>query len=171
MIAWASGRARFEPTARFTLTRSEGAADLDDVHSQTHALAELIGQDEQVMLALPQQASTLPMAWTAHLHSYGLSVRTGPVVAFRAAQFSRQAAQANTVPFLWLQHVRQQAVLWPLDKKREHIVAGTASASLLVPNAPMVLMRRFSPKEAERRVTCAPYEGQLPGGLLGLENT
>lgn len=34
----------------------------------------------------------------------------------------------------------------------------------------MVVMRRFSPKEDERRVTCAAYCGRLPGHVLGLEN-
>jgi adenine-specific DNA-methyltransferase len=31
-------------------------------------------------------------------------------------------------------------------------------------------MRRFSPKEDVRRVTCAPYLGQLPVAAIGLEN-
>lgn len=34
----------------------------------------------------------------------------------------------------------------------------------------MVVMRRFSPKEDQRRVTAAAYIGGLPGDALGLEN-
>ncbi|WP_457422815.1 Eco57I restriction-modification methylase domain-containing protein [Roseateles sp. P5_E7] len=170
IIAWAKGRADVEPGAALTLTRSEGADDIDRAQHQTHALADVVGQDEQLMLALPQHGSVLPTAWTARLQTYGLSARTGPVVAFRAREFSRESAQRDTVPFLWLQHVRQQAIRWPLNKKHEHIVAGKASEPLLVRNAPMVVMRRFSPKEAERRVTCAAYDGCLPGEWLGLEN-
>ena len=44
---------------------------------------------------------------------------------------------------------------------------------MLVPNAPMVVMRRFSPKEDARRVTCAAYGcglDRLPGDVIGLEN-
>ena len=57
-----------------------------------------------------------------------------------------------------------------MQKKREHMLANVDSEWMLVPNAPMVVMRRFSPKEDERRVTCAAYLGHLPGDCIGLEN-
>jgi adenine-specific DNA-methyltransferase len=42
---------------------------------------------------------------------------------------------------------------------------------MLVPNANMVVMRRFSPKEDKRRITAAAYvAGTLPGPVVGLEN-
>ncbi len=62
-------------------------------------------------------------------------------------------------------------ITWPIKKKLEHIHANTTSAWMLVPNANMVVMRRFSPKEDERRITAAPYIfGKLPGAMIGLEN-
>jgi len=79
-------------------------------------------------------------------------------------------ADADIVPLLWLQHVRQQQISWPIQKKREHLRANAQSAWMLVPNAPMVVMRRFSSKEDARRVTCAAYLGHLPGETIGLEN-
>jgi adenine-specific DNA-methyltransferase len=69
-----------------------------------------------------------------------------------------------------MQHVTRMQVTWPIKKKREHIVATADCAWMLVPNTPMVVMRRFSPKEDLRRVTAAAYTGGVPGAAIGLEN-
>jgi adenine-specific DNA-methyltransferase len=62
-------------------------------------------------------------------------------------------------------------ISWPIRKKREHIEANAETAWMLVPNANMVVLRRFSPKEDVRRITAAPYiGGSIPGSVLGLEN-
>jgi adenine-specific DNA-methyltransferase len=101
-----------------------------------------------------------------------LQVSTGPVVAFRATDFLRSEAGGETVPLLWLQHVRQMAISWPAaTSKRQHIASNADSAPLLLPNRTYVLLRRFSAKEEHRRIVAAPlFEGQLPGDVIGFEN-
>jgi adenine-specific DNA-methyltransferase len=170
VIAWASGRAAVEHSANILVTRSQGASDLGTAGIQALPVERVVGDDEHAMFSLPHDGADPFEGWTATLKTYGFEVSTGRVVAFRAAEFVREFAELDTVPLLWLQHVRQQKISWPVQKKREHIRATAESAWMLVPNAPMVVMRRFSPKEDERRVTCAAYQGQLPGQAIGLEN-
>jgi len=170
VIAWASGRQLFEPGLNILLTRSQGASDLDQAEMTALPVERVVSDDEHAMLSLPQGDQDPFAGWTATLKTYGFEVSTGPVIAFRAAEHIRETATPWTVPLLWLQHVKQQEISWPIRKKREHIGANGLSSWMLVPNAPMVLMRRFSPKEDARRVTCAAYVGTLPGQALGLEN-
>lgn len=170
VIAWARGRATVEHGANVIVTRSQGAADLSTAGVQALPVERVISDDEHAMFSLPRDGVDPFDGWTATLKTYGFEVSTGRVVAFRAKEFIRESGGAGTVPLLWLQHVRQQKISWPVQKKREHILAAAANAWMLVPNGSMVVMRRFSPKEDERRVTCAAYLGQLPGQVIGLEN-
>lgn len=170
VITWATGRVEFEPQLQVLVTRSQGIGDLNDGQVQALPMGRLIGDDEQRTMALPTNAVDPFEFWTDTLTSLGLKVSTGPVVAFRAAEFTRDCSERGSVPLLWMQHVTHNNIRWPINKKREHIRAVSGAAWMLVPNSPMVVMRRFSPKEDQRRVTSAAYLGQLPGQALGLEN-
>jgi adenine-specific DNA-methyltransferase len=170
VIAWASGRTVAEPGLHITLTISQGATDLDMSEVRALPIERVVGADEHAMVSLPAADVNPFEGWSTTLASLGLKVSTGPVIGFRAAAYIREHASAGTVPLLWLQHVGQQRVSWPIQKKREHIQATPESAWMLVRNQPMVLMRRFSPKEDTRRITCSPYTGRLPGATIGLEN-
>lgn len=170
VITWGSGRALVEAGANIMVTRSQGAGDLATAGVQALPVERIVGDDEHAMFSLPHAEIDPFEGWTATLETYGLSVSTGPVIAFRAKEHIKEHAEQGTVPLLWLQHVRQQQILWPVQKKREHVLANAESEWMLVPNTPMVVMRRFSPKEDERRVTCAAYLGHLPGKCIGLEN-
>lgn len=170
VIAWASGRAAVEHGANIIVTRSQGAGDLGIAGVQALPVERVVGDDEHVMFSLPRDSADPFEGWKATLKTYGFEVSTGRVIAFRAAEFVREFAEPSTVPLLWLQHVRQQQILWPVQKKREYLRSTAENAWMLVPNAPMVVMRRFSPKEDARRVTCAAYLGHLPGEAIGLEN-
>lgn len=170
VIAWATGRANFAPGANILITRSQGVNDLATSGVQALPVERVVGDDEHAMFSLPLEGADPFEGWPATLKTYGLEVSTGRVVAFRATEFVREFAEKGTVPLLWLQHVRQQQISWPVQKKREHFRATPESAWMLVPNAPMIVMRRFSPKEDERRVTCSAYLGHLAGDAIGLEN-
>jgi len=170
VIAWASGRSAAEPGLSITLTTSHGATDLDSSEVRALPMERVVGTDEHAMVSLPAADADPFEGWVETPASLGLKVSTGPVVAFRAAAYVREHAGSGTVPLLWLQHVGQQRVSWPVQKKREHIRATPESAWMLVKNEPMILMRRFSPKEDARRVTCSAYTGKLPGAVIGLEN-
>lgn len=170
VIAWANGRALRENGFSVLFTRSQGASDLARAFVQAVPTERIVGDDEQATVTLPSEGVSLPTGWASTLATYGLKVSTGPVIAFRCQEFLSAQARHNTVPLLWMQHVGQQVIRWPIRKKLEHVQATAANAWALVANSPMVVMRRFSPKEDERRVTCAPYLGTLPGAVVGLEN-
>lgn len=167
-IVWAS---KSVADGLVAVSCSHGAADLDAAQVQYVPLSQLVdtGESRVIRLCASDGAAVLPCL-ADNLATLGLRASTGPVVAFRAASFLRQARCADTAPLLWLQHVTPMALQWPINKKREHVVACAASQWMLLKNQPMVVLRRFSPKEDARRVTAAPYLGQLPGGLVGLEN-
>lgn len=170
VIAWATGRAIRENGFNVLFTRSQGMSDLDQSLVQAVPTERIVADDEHATVTLPSEGASLLDDWSATLATYGLKVSTGPVIAFRCQQFISAQGSYDTVPLLWMQHVGQQAVNWPIFKKLEHVRATAANAWTLVANTPMVVMRRFSPKEDARRVTCAPYLGTLPGAVIGLEN-
>lgn len=170
VILWATARAEREPNLDILVSRSQGVADLGAATVTAVAFARLVGADNERMIALHGEQEDAFHRWSDTLATHGLRVSTGPVVAFRATDFIQSHVGKKTVPLLWMQHVRPMRMQWPIQKKREHIAAVEASAWMLVPNQPMVVLRRFSPKEAERRITAAPYSGALPGATIGLEN-
>ena len=167
-IVWASTRAS---NGLVAVSCSNGVADLETAPVQHVPLSDMVndGADKVIRLDAGDEAGALS-SLAHNFASHALKVSTGPVVAFRAAAFLRHQRCQDSVPLLWLQHVTPMAVHWPINKKREHMVACEASQWMLLKNQPMVVLRRFSPKEDARRVTAAPYLGQLPGPLVGLEN-
>ena len=150
-----------------TRSRARGSrfARVIDLHSRNVAL-------HIPRSAVDDDVLTLVGSWPETLHSLGLEVSTGPVVAFRATEFLRGEPGADTVPLLWLQHVRSMNIEWPAStSKRQHIVSSSDSEALLLPNRTCVVMRRFSSKEEHRRlVAAALIGGTLPGEVIGLEN-
>lgn len=170
VILWATARTEQEPPLDVLVSRSHGITDLAIAPVTAIPFARLVGTDDQRMIAIHEEHEDPFQTWTDTLASHHLRVSTGPVVAFRATDFTRSEASEHTVPLLWMQHIQPMRVQWPMHKKREHINAVSDSAWMLLPNKPMVVLRRFSPKEAVRRITAAPYSGELPGPSIGLEN-
>jgi adenine-specific DNA-methyltransferase len=170
MITWASAQANTGTT--IVVSTSQGASDLSSAVLRTLPSRDIIGTGSQGVISLPAlDRPDSPNQLTATLSTYDIRVSTGPVVAFRAIDYISQVKQRNTVPLLWMQHIGHMRVSWPIRKKREHIEANLDAAWMLIPNANMVVIRRFSPKEAPRRVTAAPYlAGSIPGPVIGLEN-
>jgi adenine-specific DNA-methyltransferase len=170
MITWATSHS--VPSNSITLSTSAGTSDLAAAPLRSLPICEVIATDAQSVISLPSANQiAVPIGFTSTLETFGIRVSTGPVVAFRASTHITENAGPRTVPLLWMQHIRPMHLSWPISKKREHIAANAATAWMLVPNANMVVMRRFSPKEDNRRVIAAPYlAGSLPGEALGLEN-
>lgn len=167
-ITWGTARAQEGPIA---ISSSYGVKDLDTALVQHLAPSLLVSPLSERIIRLPSPAKSGPSSKLTHsFSSHGLKVSTGPVVAFRAAAFLRHEKGIDSVPLLWLQHVKSMAIEWPIKKKREHISVRVQNAWMLLKNEPMVILRRFSPKEDARRVTAAPYFGDLPGSVIGIEN-
>lgn len=114
--------------------------------------------------------------WTGSLHRYGLEISTGPVVPFRATEFIRPTGDVpqTHAPLLWMQNVSAMKSEWPVTtrNKAQYILVNPESDYLLVKNANYVLLRRFSAKEAARRLVAAPFltSNFSAAPLIGLEN-
>lgn len=171
---------RTRAEAKVTITTSAGVRDLDERRSRSVSLRDVVDlRSRDLAVHIPtndvdDRVLSFIRSWPETLHTLGLSVSTGPVVAFRAVEFLHETPNgAREVPLLWLQHVRMMDIRWPLDgsNKRQYIANCTDSQYLLLPNATFVVMRRFSAKEEHRRIVAAPlFEGELPGRMIGLEN-
>ena len=114
-------------------------------------------------------------SWPGTFEKYGLRISTGPVVAFRAYHLlsDHQPESTAAIPLLWLHHIQAMKVRWPIQgfRKPQWIEMRDDAEKLYVKNQNLVLVRRFSAKEEERRLVAAPYlESCLPASHLGLEN-
>jgi adenine-specific DNA-methyltransferase len=168
LITWGTA-ARPQGDVRFS--SSHGHHDLESARVSLHAAADILGVDAASPVVLPadQQQADLSR-WPLRIADLGMKVITGPVVGFRAAQHLRRSATPNTVPLLWMQHVRRMSVEWPRGHRAEHIEQNDSSEWMLLPNEPCVVLRRFSPKEDVRRVCAAAYVGDLTASRIGCEN-
>jgi len=135
----------------------------DDPHSFIRIVQDNDGA--RVVAALSQFHTTLE-----DLH---ITVSTGRVVDFRAADFLRMEPEATTVPLLYPLHLQQGVVKWPIygSKKPNAIVDTYQTQSLLVPNEHYVLVKRFSSKEEKKRIVAVLYEPeQFSHPRVGFEN-
>jgi adenine-specific DNA-methyltransferase len=167
-----------EPDARVTISTSAGISDLEKSTIREVPLASVVDfESRDFTIHIPatnveDDVLSLVRTWPDTLDSLRLKVSTGPVVAFRASRFLLAESTNETVPLLWLQHVRQMRITWPaVVTKPQHIISNEDSEALLLPNQTYVVMRRFSAKEEHRRIIAAPlFAGDLPGDVIGLEN-
>ena len=121
--------------------------------------------DEQILDAVDR--------WDGSLEKYGLQASTGRVVPFRAKSLLKEQVKLGneTVPLLWMQHVKPYQVEYPLEKFDKPQAILTNDPSLLVPCSNYVLLRRFSAKEDRRRLISAPFiVEQFNCEQIGFEN-
>lgn len=167
--------------AMVEISTSRGLADIPDRRSRTVRLASVVEMSSaKAIFHIPagdtdERLLGFIRSWPNTLHSLGLDVSTGPVVAFRSRRFlmAEPSTRDKHVPLLWLQNIRQMAVEWPLSKnhKPQYIIDTSDSRGLLVPNETYVLVRRFTTKEERRRLIAAPLlKHILPSRMIGLEN-
>lgn len=161
------------------VSQSGGACDLDGAEVRSVPLDLVLDlQHPELFLRLPcddedERVLRTVDAWPCSLHAMGLEVSTGRVVPFRATQYLREHQREHAaVPLLWLQHVHAMRVTWPIGfHKPEYIDDRPETQRLLVSDSNYVLLRRFSSKEQNRRLTAAPlYRGTLGACSVGIEN-
>ncbi len=163
-----------DPNVTVEVSVSDGIHDLDNCPTRRLPIGLVLhGQDAIVRLPLTLEDDQVLEAvdtWTDRLETHGWRASTGPIVAFRTPEVSDEGG-AQHAPLLWLQNVRAMAATWPLERKAQHVRISASVKPYLVPDQNMVLLRRFSAKEEERRIVAAPYfKGDLPSSLVGLEN-
>lgn len=163
------------------VSRSFGSLDLTNREIRRAPVSEVLdwaGKDKVLRLLLAdedERVLNLVRQWPGSLQSYGMEISTGPVVPFRATEFVRldAANSQNHAPLLWMQNVSPMRIEWPVTtrNKAQHIADNEQSRYLLVKNRNYVLLRRFSAKEAARRLVAAPLlADSLTSPFVGLEN-
>jgi adenine-specific DNA-methyltransferase len=123
--------------------------------------------------SLDEQILDTVDCWDGSLERFGLQVSTGRVVPFRSRSHLRNdvAQESETVPLLWMQHVKPYQVRYPLPDFDKPQAITQTDDSLLIPNTNYVLLRRFSAKEDRRRLIAAPFIGEdFSFNQIGLEN-
>ncbi len=135
----------------------------DDLNLFIHIVPDGLGQ------RIGQKARSLSVS----LDELGITVSTGRVVDFRAADFLKEKPDAETVPLIYPCNFSQGYIAWPNGqiKKTSAIRLAKETASLLVPSGWYVLVKRFSAKEEKRRVVAAVCDPtRLHAEFIGIEN-
>ncbi len=164
-----------------SISWSAGTKDLPHLRLRHVKLAETLDlTSKEKVLRIPlaeedDEVVKIVQDWKGNLRRYGLQISTGPVVPFRAVPLiSRNGGVPQShVPLLWMQNVSAMRVEWPVSakNKEQYISRAEQSLPLLLKNQNYVLLRRFSAKEAARRLIAAPYLAEsLNAPLIGLEN-
>ena len=165
--------------SRLMVSSSSGVRDLAAAQGRDIPLRTVLDLNSvEKVLRLPlcesdENALALIESWPSSLENQGLRISTGPVVPFRAAEFTAREGKVpeSHVPLLWMNHVRAMQAIWPIARHKPEYIACAGAEKLLVPNRNYVLIRRFSAKEERRRLTAAPYlASKLPVPRIGLEN-
>lgn len=166
------------PVKQIGISNSYGATDLEAAPVRWLAAHLVIDPASvEAVLNLPTASSDSILheffqRWPDRLNTLGFEISTGPVVPFRTRALVEHSG-SDTAPLLWVHHIGRMAVTWPLTAfpKPQYIRVDAESRGLLLPNQNYVLVRRFSPKEENSRITAAPcLKGAFPGDLLGVEN-
>src|SRR3989338_2639648 len=170
-----------KPHAKVTISFSQGIKDLENTVKKSVPLQDIIDfESKNKVLRIPvtdkeDQIVELVHSWNKNLHSLGLNISTGPVVAFRATEYITNQGQSNGhdyAPLLWMQNVKAMSINWPANcNKKQFIEDSQRTRRLLVPNKNYVVLRRFSAKEEDKRLVAAPYLSDLvKTETIGLEN-
>lgn len=112
--------------------------------------------------------------WNSNLITLGYRLKTGPVVDFRATEFTKYEPSENTVPLFWAyNYVNNNTIAFPVedDKKPQYIENSKESLSLLLKNIDYLFVKRFSSKEEPRRIQPVLYHSnQFKFDYIGIEN-
>ena len=173
---WSKTREVDQP--EFTVTSSLGMSDLSKPEVFRLPMDEVLDiHSKDKVLCIPSTNEEVAVFkrlrhWNGNLHRYGWDISTGPVVPFRATDVIINESTPDAIPLLWMQNVQCMLTTWPAATRKAQYLRDCAdSAPIVLPNKNYVLMRRFSPKEQERRLMVAPIlADDLAFPRVGLEN-
>jgi adenine-specific DNA-methyltransferase len=169
MITWA--RPKGGDQEKVLLSTSRGINDLSSASRRSISLIDVFTDASTCAISLPLSGITTNLEqFSDTISSAGLRASTGKVVPFRAKKSILTRSSKNSVPLLWMQHVKPYVVTWPIVSKKQHIRADEKSRKLLIPNDNYVLIRRFSPRDGENWVTAAPLFKLAGISFIGIEN-
>jgi adenine-specific DNA-methyltransferase len=167
------------PGHAVSISHSVGSEGLTDPASILVGVGDLWGSDVTGPWALPVSEADLALlrevrALPHTMSDFGLTVSTGPLVPFRAPGLLHHEPSATRVPLLWLHHVTPAGVTHPLTGFRKHqwySPTGPDDNAVTQGEPALLLLRRFSPKEDERRVVGAVlHPSNMPACGVAIEN-
>ncbi|MFZ1666753.1 MAG: Eco57I restriction-modification methylase domain-containing protein [Flavobacteriales bacterium] len=163
---------------RINVSSSSGQ-DGDPVITREVPFAAVIDvRDPELMFHLEtseeqSRAASIIKRLPTQLKDLGLTVSTGRVVDFRAADYIVQDPAPNTVPLIYSTHFNNGYITWPIKncRKPNAIISEPATKSLMVPRGVYVLVKRFSSKEEKRRIVACIYDpSRNESEEVGFEN-
>lgn len=178
---------KFSKSSTVTISLSKGIEDLRQAASYSLPILRVLHKTgNDLIMRLPLNDSDIEAIdiiekWPGTIHKYGIEISTGPVVPFRAKELilNNRPKPDDFAPLIWMQNVHPMSLKWPFinnnsrNKKAQFIVINYESLKrrLLVKDQNLVILRRFSAKEQNRRLTAAPLlKGKLGATLIGIEN-
>lgn len=148
-----------EPVTHVTISTSESSKNFCDIRkmdipyhivvSSNHSYVHLVTDEEEmaVLEKINKLGKTLP--------DLGLKMKTGLVVDFRTQELLRNSENADTIPLIYSQHIKDGRVKFPQGKENEYILK--KRRSLMQENRNYLFLKRFTAKEERRRLQCGIY--------------
>ncbi len=109
------------------------------------------------------------MSHTLRMADYGLRVSTGNIVPHETPNLSAKAKSPSDHPLIWMKHIKDGHVEWPLDNySKPQYVSHNKTKSLR--NGKYILIRRCAFGETRRHLYCSTFEGVNGYSAFSLEN-
>ena len=138
---------------------SSASSDFSDMAHFSVPYETLVGANGYIYLVTDErEGETLARInrMTGSLPANGTPMKTGIIVDFRTPDVLRsEAAEPDTYPLFYAQHIQKGRVKWPVGKDGEYI--HTTHTAHLQANANYLFVKRFTSKEEPRRLQCGIY--------------
>lgn len=172
-----SGFKRFYREPKLTISSSSISFMNNDYTEEIFNKSLIIDSSDQVnLIRIPinqLEANILELfdQWNNNLSQMNINISTGPVVTFRNKEIIGPYKEQNSYPLLFMKHLKELQVHFPVNQKDVGILKSTKNRSLLLPSKNYILLKRFTSKEQKKRIDCAIYEKEKhPYDYIGVEN-
>jgi adenine-specific DNA-methyltransferase len=132
--------------------------------------------DDTFLRVMPNTANSTVISMIDSLHGTfserGYGISTGPVVSFRMKDFLTFAPNQSAIPLITIHDIKPYAITHRGNPKKPGFFRITQNNRMwITPNSNYVLLRRFTAKEENRRLTAAPFtQSTFTSSQIALEN-
>jgi adenine-specific DNA-methyltransferase len=149
-------------------TKLIAESDIIDLNSRDKILHIPVNNNEEAIIKIFKN-------WNGSFNKYNLQISTGPVVSFRAKDYiSVNKLDSTYAPLYDLQNVESMKFQHPIykkDKPQYIKVTKETIKKILLQNKNYIFVRRFSTKEADKRLIAAQYFMDIAKSeYIGVEN-
>jgi len=153
--------------APFLVISSSTTSDISNDYEQEVWPKSLVfdSTDQINLIRLPidkEQAAILELfdQWSNNLTVMNMNISTGPVVTFRNKEFISPYKEGFNYPLLYMKHLKDLEVHFPVTEKDEGIIFEGINKKLLLPSKNYIFLKRFTSKEQKKRVDCAAFNSE-----------